>query len=173
MDINYLMDAGKVQRYHSAPGIPGNQTVADHTWGVMALLFWMWPEERKEVYIAAMFHDSEEGDLGDIPAPTKWGNRALKEELDNVEDKIRHSRGIPTPDLTDIEHAKIRFCDHFELMFYCYRETKMGNRYAIKPFRLVQPFMEENLEIIGEPCEEARLLIDHMSVDVYKLGDET
>src|SRR6185295_11629056 len=63
----------------------GSYSVAQHTWGVLCLLYVLWPEDFARLAPAVMFHDVPEAWVGDIPAPTKKYNSSVKRACDEME----------------------------------------------------------------------------------------
>ncbi len=137
MDIKYLIKAGKVRRFHTEQMLTV-QTVADHSWGVAVLARRFYPDYHKLVG-AALFHDAEEKDVGDMPAPAKWINPNVVKELRVAEAQIRRLHNIPVVDLEDHEKNALKVCDYLELMCHCLMEIRMGNEFATGPFFRVIP----------------------------------
>ena len=65
-----VLEGGEVKRYHTMPTI-GEQTVANHSWGVAVILSWLKPDISPKALLKALTHDVAEKQTGDMPAPTK------------------------------------------------------------------------------------------------------
>jgi 5'-deoxynucleotidase YfbR-like HD superfamily hydrolase len=61
--------SGKVRRWHTHHRY--SQTVADHSWGVAAILLGLEPNISREALLVALFHDSHEIATGDAPSYAK------------------------------------------------------------------------------------------------------
>lgn len=100
------LEAGGVQRFHSAPYVV-SQTVAEHSWGVAAIVMYLCPKdykERSKLIEAAIVHDIPEIEMGDIPAPVKWANPAIHGFCEEWEEKFYDSHGMLNPE----EHLEAR-----------------------------------------------------------------
>lgn len=127
-----MRDAAAVQRYHTVRTLR-QQTLADHTFGVMMLIRHIYPDARREVYLAAMHHDLPEFVTGDMPAPAKAASPALAillEEAERGTAPLYEEFG-----LTPHEESVLKWCDYMELVLWCLEEVQMGNAYAGPPAR--------------------------------------
>jgi 5'-deoxynucleotidase YfbR-like HD superfamily hydrolase len=120
-----ILEGGDVKRYHTLPTI-GEQTVANHSWGVAMILNWLDPNISKIAVLKALAHDVAEKQTGDIPAPTKWNNRSLAKRLSAFERRIEKELGV---DYKIPEKEKVLFkqADVFELLLYCVKQRSLGN----------------------------------------------
>ena len=125
-----LWTAARVRRYHTVPQV-GEQTVADHSFGVAVILAQMCPQEilSKGLLTAALLHDLCEDVTGDIPATAKWNYPGLKNVVDRVETDIALRRGI-TVGLTTTELEWLKAADLLELCLWCQHQLSLGNSYA-------------------------------------------
>jgi hypothetical protein len=123
-----LRDAAATTRYHTKRTIR-QQDLAAHSFGVMQIIHQVWPECRKVLMTAAMFHDLPEYVTGDIPAPVKRSCPQLATVLEEVE------RGTAPLyqdlDLTVAEELVLRWSDTMELCLWCHEEIMLGNMYCM------------------------------------------
>ena len=123
--------SGAVTRFHTMRTLH-KQTVAEHSWGVAAVLLWLHAPAlpRAELLRAAMLHDMPEMDTGDIPAPAKWEHAELNAALDLAERAFHESHGTAAVlgALTEEEQELLKFADMAELVLYALSEATMGNR---------------------------------------------
>ena len=126
--------SGAVTRFHTMRTLH-RQTVAEHAWGVAAVLLWLHAPHLPSAALlrAALLHDLPEVVTGDVPAPAKWDNAALSAALDMAEQAFHEAHG--TADvmsaLTLEEHDLLKFADMAELVLYTLAEAALGNRAAL------------------------------------------
>lgn len=120
--------AGDVKRYHTVARIK-EQTIAEHSWGVAAIVLYLEPNPSKALISAALFHDVAESQTGDVPATFKWANRNFADSLEAHETNINRDMGIHY-ELTERELAILKVADLGELVMHNIREHMMGNRFA-------------------------------------------
>lgn len=126
---------GSVKRFHTWQLI-GEQTVASHTWGVLAILYAIC-EPSANLVRKAVFHDIAEYDTGDIPSTAKWASHELKEHADKLELEINKRLGIDFPDLTEQEQAWLKFADLCDMLWFCVEQKRLGNRSIMTVFSRV------------------------------------
>lgn len=115
-----VLRTGATIRYHAQPEIPV-QTVAEHAWGVAALLVrWFKEDLTVNMLAAAIVHDSGECDVGDIPSPTKKKFPELRKELAKLEHAKMAKLGLADYEgqLSHHEYALLKLCDMLEGYFY-------------------------------------------------------
>lgn len=134
VELLFLRDAAAVRRFHTKRTIQ-TDTLARHSFGVMQLIHFVWPECRKELVLAGMFHDLPEYVTGDIPAPVKRESPQMAVLLEELE----KGAGPLYQDfhLTPAEETVLRWCDMVELALWCTEEVTLGNRYCIPPIKNV------------------------------------
>ncbi len=115
---------GAVRRYHTRTTI-GHQTVAEHSWGVAAILLHIC-EPSAELLRAALYHDVAEYDTGDVPAQAKRSSLTLAASLSELERDIEASLQI-APACTLEELKLLQIADLLELLWYCLEQRKLGN----------------------------------------------
>ena len=123
-----LYNAGAVKRWHTVRTIQ-EQTVADHSWGVISILLQICEPSIQLLYVAA-FHDLAEVSSGDIPAPIKWAYPKLDAALDEVEHDFNETHRLDM-DLTPYEQTLLKWADMMELVMFTTTEIQMGNTYMV------------------------------------------
>ncbi len=110
---------GGVIRYHNEPDIP-IQTVGEHTWRLITILLYIWPDCSLELLKTAQSHDNSEGLHGDPPAPVKWAYPEIREIYAEMGDQyMEESLLLEKYALTDSEIGRLKCADYLELADYC------------------------------------------------------
>lgn len=123
-----IRQGGSVLRFHTWPCVR-QQSVAAHTWGVLALIYSLDPEPSADLVRRAVFHDLAEYDTGDVPSSAKWASAELKKMMDKVEDYFNKVHGFPGDDtLSSYEIDVLKMADLLDMLWYCYEEYMIGNR---------------------------------------------
>lgn len=120
-----LLKGGNTRRYHTMRTVTEN-TVAEHSWGVAAMVYVMSAGLcSADVLMASLTHDVAEVFVGDIPSPTK---RALGigDELGAYEDEVLSTASFSF-NLTEQEQRWLKLADYFDGMMFCIRERTLGN----------------------------------------------
>ncbi len=151
-DLNSLykvMDSGDVKRYHTVATLGSKLTLLTvGVWRFIAL--YLYPEIDKGLLLNTLLHDVGEIDTGDIPATVKWANPELKHRLDAIEDKLMQELGIDYK-ITTKEKKILKQADMFELLFFCLKQRKLGNRHVGRIFgNGVEKLSDGNLNGRGE-----------------------
>ena len=116
--------AGLVTRYHTDPVLSRvNQTVAEHTQHMLALLYYLKPTPPSpELVKNIVFHDYGEHYTGDMPFLMKRRCSKLKRLLDQHEQDGFNTLGIPQEDtdslLTEEDMDWLSFLDRLECTFF-------------------------------------------------------
>jgi len=144
--VMYLYESGAVSRYHTEP-FP-SQSVGQHTWGAMMLADQLFrphlPREvSDELLRALLYHDTAERLTGDTPAPAKWVNPNLNEELDRAETEVFNQKQIPRFRDDDMFKLLMKAADYGEALLYCASQLHAGNRYAEKPFQRLRKTLRD------------------------------
>lgn len=128
--------AGLVLRYHTYPTLQ-QQSVAEHTWQVIRVLWAIWPDVPRCVIQHAMIHDCGELAIGDLPYPSKglW-SEAGKKELDRLEKGAILDMCIPwclpsPPQLKPEEYAIFKLAEYIEMYEFAWNEINLGNKYGV------------------------------------------
>ena len=124
-----LLEGGQTQRLHTVPHVR-HYDVAQHSWGMAALLHALHPDPRKELFLAILFHDIAERWTGDMPAPAKWHN-GLGGVLREMEREIDEALGVRF-DLTEEEKVWLKALDFLELYLFVDGEYNMGNKHITR-----------------------------------------
>lgn len=143
IDLLVLRDAAATTRYHTKRTIR-HQNLAAHSFGVMQLLHHVWPECRKELLLAGMFHDLPEYVTGDVPAPVKRNCPQLATVLEEVEKgtaPLYQDFGLSVA-----EEMVLRWADTMELCLWCHEEVTMGNGYCIETMKRGLGWCEDTVE---------------------------
>lgn len=128
--VLHQRDAAAVKRYHVKRTLR-QQTVGEHTFGVLMLLRMVLPDDYDPdktavLLVATMHHDLPELVTGDIPAPVKRRFPALNSLLDQIECSADNLY-FDFP-LTAEEKVMLKWADTMELVLWCMEERELGNR---------------------------------------------
>lgn len=115
-----------VKRFHALPVIR-NQRIDEHSFGAMAIAVFLDPEVSANTMKAIMFHDHAEFFTGDIPAPAKHMNPALRLQLQSVENDIDKYL-CSDYELDSRGQMTLKLADALEGLLYCFEERMLGNR---------------------------------------------
>lgn len=122
MSIVNIYESGRTVRYHCNPDFSGfGQTVADHTWGCLALLLALHPNPSLNLIKAVTYHDSGERWCGDIPYPFKVENPEAWAKFDHFEKEKAAQMGIPQVELTSEEKEWLEAVDKYEAVLFAKR----------------------------------------------------
>lgn len=128
--VEQELSSGDVVRYHSVPHAP-RQTVAEHSWRMLTLLFRLYPgRPTSGLMWAIQFHDAAEIETGDIPSPTK--KLLNTDALQKMENAFMLRRGYPTSRaLTPMEARWLKALDCLEGYLFCKEHglTTVRDRY--------------------------------------------
>lgn len=116
---------GQVIRYHTSPTL-GNQTVAEHSWGVATICVELWFDCSLELLKAALYHDVHEGWTGDIPHGFKLEDKELRRCLQNLEHNFEVENKL-WYELDKEDTRRLELADIFELMWYIREQQALGN----------------------------------------------
>jgi len=140
------LQAGKIKRWHTHP-IIGEQTVADHTYGVVQILRYLYQNKCPPCLLtAALDHDVPEWYTGDIPFGAKEGSHSLRMGLRKLEACYIEDGGI-IHDLTIAEKKVLKFADLAEMGFFAMHQWKMGNDTMEVVINVIDALPEINLSI--------------------------
>jgi 5'-deoxynucleotidase YfbR-like HD superfamily hydrolase len=108
------------QRYHGNPEVAWTgQTNGHHQWGVVALLFSLFPDEVSLTLIwEAAHHDTGEMGTCDASSVAKRRHPAMAKAIDEAEWNERFEMGVPEAVLTDREADMLALCDSLEALLY-------------------------------------------------------
>lgn len=145
-------EAGAVERCHTFPH-HGKYTVAEHCYGVVSLLFLLYPIPSINLIKSCLWHDTAERFLGDLPAPTKWKHGELRAAYETVEEDTLKSLGFSF-ELTEEELSWVKVLDKLELWLWAQHQKAMGNRYIEDLKKRVEDWFDNSLDNIPEPVLE-------------------
>jgi 5'-deoxynucleotidase YfbR-like HD superfamily hydrolase len=128
-----LLSARHVRRFHTSQFI-GEQTVADHSWGVAAIVAYLMDgADRTRMclsLLAALHHDVPEKWLGDVPANVK-GDAPLGfgEATSEAEERVLLMLGYPMVPLSISEDLRrvVFLADKLDLMHTVSGQLALGN----------------------------------------------
>lgn len=138
-----IRTGGGTERAHGVKH-HGSYSVAEHTWGVLCLLFALYPDDYARISPFALFHDVPEAWVGDVPAPTKMYSVSVKIACDTLERAVHEWLRLPCDlDLGDEDRRILKACDHLELYLWTMEQVHGGNLHALCLMRELDRFFEE------------------------------
>lgn len=124
--IGFIVGGGEVRRYHTMFTIQ-QETVGHHSHAVACLVLLLNPEARRELLMAALYHDLAEQHTGDIPSPAKR-EYGIGEQVADLEMRLINAAGLTWPDLYESEERVLKLADLAHGALSCAREMSLGNR---------------------------------------------
>lgn len=125
-----IRTGGEVQRCHGVRH-RGEYSVAQHSWGVAMLMWELWPADFRRLAQHCLFHDVPEAWVGDIPAPTKRYDPAVRQGVKALERDVASYLDIPWDgDLPAEDRVKLSACDRLELYLWACEQMTEGNLHA-------------------------------------------
>lgn len=122
-----IRNGGAVLRYHARRTI-GQQSVAEHSWGVAMMLYELC--QPTEVLLrAALSHDLAEYDTGDVPFTAKRMSVPFKDALVQLETEIDAKLGF-MPLLEPEDLWLLKMADMLELCWYAVEQKRLGSNYC-------------------------------------------
>lgn len=131
--LGFIRHGSKINRYHTMPSLGQQQTVGMHSYNVITIIHTLWPDCRKELLLAAAYHDIPEQMTGDVPSHVKWANPDLAATLDSTEENFLKEHGIYF-ELTDSEKRMLLLADLMELILYCHEMVFRGDMAYSVPY---------------------------------------
>tara|TARA_R110000851_G_scaffold59347_11_gene137446 strand:+ start:30082 stop:31002 length:921 start_codon:yes stop_codon:yes gene_type:complete len=126
--------AGQVARYHSQPEMNVlRQTNADHTAGMLALLYIIDEFPSADLIKAIVYHDSPELFGGDLSYPFKKAFPDFVAEHDRLSSKLAAEAGIPVVKLSPQDTKWLFLLDRLEASLYC--KTHFPHIFKTQPWR--------------------------------------
>lgn len=116
---------GAVQRCHVTRHI-GSYSVAEHSWGVAMLIYYLFPEHFERLAIFALVHDVPEYLVGDMPSTVKPSS-----SVSRLEDEINAAFGLPQVGsakhgLLPHEQEILKACDKLDLYIWAREQQAFG-----------------------------------------------
>lgn len=120
MQVFRLYKTGHTARYHGNAEMAWiGQTNGHHQWGVVTLLFSLFPDEVTLPLIwEAHHHDTGETGSCDMNAPAKRKYPEVATAVAGAEANERVEMGVPEAVLTEREAAMLKFCDRLESVLF-------------------------------------------------------
>lgn len=126
--VQRLREASRVERSHTMPH-HGSYTVGQHSFDMLTLLIALYPDCRKELMLAVMFHDLTERWTGDIPHPAKHSDGEFGKRIAQIEARLTKKLGWDVQ-LTDLERHWLKGLDCVEYLLWAKEQIAMGNQNA-------------------------------------------
>lgn len=125
--IDVCMKAGQVRRFHIHPTI-GQETVAEHTYGVAMLVLMLTNRKASAALLrAALYHDIPEIETSDVPFTVKASFPIVKCSLEVLEEEFL-TKWDMIIDLNEADKLVLKWADMLQLLFYCKQQRELGNR---------------------------------------------
>lgn len=152
MSLTNIYESGRTVRYHSNPEMNHlGQSVADHTWGMIAMLFYLHPNPSPELIGYITFHDSEERWIGDVPFPFKRLAPDLVKQHEAAGRIICHQKGIPHFTISKEDHKWVKLLDRLEAYQFAKLHNKLGPDWTANNETLLDTAEELGvLELVSE-----------------------
>lgn len=138
--IRMIRNGNKVKRYHTVDTLVP-ETVGHHSANVAHIVLAISTDCRKELLVAALFHDVAEQYTGDVPATAKWASDKLAKALKEVEESYSMNYA---EDLTAHERCILKQADMLDLCFKCVEEYQLGNKTILPLARRGFQFLRDN-----------------------------
>lgn len=151
--ITYAFKAAQVKRYHTRYTLK-EETVGHHSHGVASILAILHPNAKGQLLRAAILHDLEEWESGDMPAPTKR-ELGLQKVFRDYGDVVRNRYHIPMPALSFWEEVRLKFADNLQGALFALWEIEAGNSHVLETLGNYISYMEE----LKEELEESELMM--------------
>lgn len=143
--IRLFREANRIERCHMIPH-QRPYSVGQHSQDMVGLLILTWRAEHNgalpppDLIIAAVFHDTPERKIGDIPSQIK--TMLDSEKIKQAEDKILTSLDVNFH-LFEEERRWLDWCDKLELLLWAWEEVnQIRNQAALKLLREVDNWSE-------------------------------
>lgn len=131
MSLKNIYESGRTIRYHSNPTMNHlGQSVADHTWGMIAMLFYLHPNPGQNLIGYITFHDSEERWVGDIPYPVKKAMPDLIAQHEAIGAIFCRKMGIPHFVISEEDRKWVKLLDRLEAYQFAKLHRKIDQDWA-------------------------------------------
>jgi len=136
---------GQVLRFHTEPFFR-RQTVAEHTFGALLILYEIADNVTPNLVRALLLHDLGEQYTGDLPAPAGWRNPQVRQSLDQDERQFLQQFGTVT--ITDEERRLLEAADALDLCFTVLENLAEGRLDALSMVeRLLEPQVKSRVSV--------------------------
>jgi 5'-deoxynucleotidase YfbR-like HD superfamily hydrolase len=132
--LRFILAGAHVRRFHTKPTLVV-ETNGHHSHGVACLINLLYPDARKELLIAALYHDLAEQESGDLPAPMKR-EAGIRDAIKKWEFNLHKEAGVMVPALDEEENRRLTLADSLHGAIYCLEECERGNHRVMKPLFL-------------------------------------
>lgn len=132
--LKFILAGANVRRFHTRQTLI-IETNGHHSHGVACIIQLLYPDCRKELLVAALYHDLAEYEAGDLPAPMKR-ETGIREAVKKYEKKLHDEAGLPIPTLDEEEVRRLELADSIHGAIFCLQECRRGNEYEMKPMFL-------------------------------------
>lgn len=119
-----VREAGAVTRCHTTPHL-GVHDVAQHSWGVAAIVAILHPNPSAELLKACLFHDVAERWTGDVPYPMK---RYAGDHDPAIEEAIHDKLKLPWQLSSPEDRLWLKAADLLDFYLWCVDQNRLGNR---------------------------------------------
>jgi hypothetical protein len=140
--VQRLREASHVERSHTMPH-HGSYTVGQHSFDMLTLLLMLYPDCRRELMLAVMFHDVAERWTGDVPHTAKESDGEFGKRLAIVEARVMKALGLVI-DLTEMERFWLKGLDVVEYLLWCKDQLAMGNQNVMASFGATMSWLQHN-----------------------------
>lgn len=124
--VQRLREASRVERSHTMPH-HGTYSVGQHSFDMLTLLVCLYPDCRRELMLAVMFHDLAERWTGDIPHPAKTTDGEFGKRIAIIEAKVSKALGLDVK-LEEMERYWLKGLDMVEYLLWVKEQLAMGNQ---------------------------------------------
>ena len=150
--IRFVLKGGEVLRYHTIRTLQ-QDSVGYHSFGVAWFVWFLRPESRTMLIMAALAHDLAEHKTGDLPAPTKR-ELGIGPQFAALEEGILRHIGLHF-ELDKEEERILKLADCAQGALFCTRERSLGNRGVDVVWARYIEYIRERL--MDEPKEQELL----------------
>ena len=145
----FLREAGAVKRCHALRGT-FYYDVAQHVYGMLALLEALWPKAPRRLWRAVLVHDTHERVIGDIPASVEIIHPPAKKLFSELKRKVDADYGLSV-DLSEHEQKWLKALDKLEFFLWCHDEINAGNDHVYKALVSATKWFEDNQSKLPRP----------------------
>lgn len=146
-------EGGHTERCHTLPH-HGSYSVGKHQYDALSLLLILHPNPSGHLIRAVLWHDVAERWVGDMPAPAKWFNPALRQELEVAEGHVDDKLGlINWGALSDDDRQWLDEVDRLEVMLWALDQEGMGNRNAAHFAKVIIDYFNDKPGVHHEVME--------------------
>lgn len=132
--LKAVREAGYVERCHNV-GKTSGYNLAQHQYNVAMICLLLWPNDT-DLVAAALTHDIPERWTGDIPAPVKRMNAAIKDGVDKMHDTIWEALDLPGERRLNADQMKkLHAADKLELYLWTFEEERRNGSQEYYGFR--------------------------------------